>query len=202
VYAWQASLMISRIESVTIIGRGKVGQSLAQLATLKGYKTKLIGRDREQQEMACKQSDLIIIAVNDQAISALSEQLLHAIVKPIIICHCSGALNSEELDSLQAAGALTASCHPLNTFPTLEAALNTFSSTEHASYLFAEGDPRALVLLARFYEDLGFSFKEIEKDAKTHYHLACSMACNYLTQHCRIGRARARPILVGALSFD
>ena len=173
--------MITRIESVAIIGRGKVGQSLAQLATLKGYKTELIGRDQAQQKKACKNTDLIIIAVNDEAINTLAGQLVSAIVKPVIICQCSGALNSDELNNLQAAGALTASCHPLNTFPTLEAALKTFSSPEHASYLFAEGDPKALPLLARFYEDLGFSFKQIEKEAKTHYHLACTMACNYLS---------------------
>ena len=173
--------MTSTLKSIAIIGRGKVGHSLAHLSELKGYQTELIGRDIEKQQQAAKSADLILITVNDEAITSVAHQLENAIEKGVIIAHCSGILSSDALACLKASGALIASSHPLNTFPTLAASLATFSNTDHASYLYAEGDNEALKVLETFYNDLGFKFKHINKHAKTEYHLACSIACNYLS---------------------
>lgn len=170
-----------KLESIAIIGNGKVGQSLAQLANKKNYKTELIGRDVADQQRACDTADLIIIAVSDDVIKELAQQLAQHIAKPVIVTHCSGALSSDELSSAELAGALTASCHPLNTFPTLDASLKTFNNIDHGSYLFAEGNNDALSALNHFYTSLGFKFRTIDKQAKSQYHLACSMACNYFT---------------------
>ncbi len=179
--SWQACPMKKQRENITIIGQGKVGQSLAQLAQKAGYKTELIGRQIEQQKNASRTADLIIIAVNDEAISQVAEHIADAIEGSTIVTHCSGALNSQALTAPESFGALTASCHPLNTFPTLDSALSTFNTTEHGSYLFAEGNQKAIRVLDVFYSSLGFKFKTITKDAKAHYHLACVMACNYLS---------------------
>ena len=171
--------MSAKIKSLAIIGKGKVGLSLAQLAKTQGYQTKVIGRDVAQQKKACKGSDLIIISVNDDAIKEVAKTLSPNINKSAIVTHCSGALSSDELSDIKQAA--IASCHPLNTFPSLESSLKTFSDTNHGSYLFAEGTSTALTALKDFYSSLGFKFRTLDKQAKIHYHLACSIACNYLS---------------------
>lgn len=93
-----------------------------------------------------------------------------------IVFHCSGAMTSAELASASAAGAQTASVHPLKTFADPDAALRTFAGT----YCGAEGDRAALDMLQPAFEDIGARICEIDPQFKTIYHAASVMVCNYL----------------------
>lgn len=166
--------------STTIIGAGKVGQSLAQLMRHNGLNVQLLGRDLEQQYKVCQASDVVLLTVNDAAIEPLCDELSEHFKPKATVAHCSGALSSEILASAQRRGCATASLHPLNTFPSLEASLSLFSDNSHASYMFAEGDSTALSFTLPLFQKLGFNVVEIKQQNKALYHAACVFACNYL----------------------
>ena len=169
------------IQSIAIIGRGKVGQSLTQLFKSIGLSVENIGRDSARQIQSIKQADLSIICVNDGAIKTVCEQLSNHFKHNSIVIHCSGALDSNELNSAKLNDCLIASCHPLNTFPNLESSIARFSNTSHGSYMYAEGQANALSQLLPLFVTAGFKTTTIERSAKPLYHAACVFACNYLT---------------------
>ena len=94
-----------------------------------------------------------------------------------IVFHCSGALSSGELAAAAARGARAASVHPLKTFADAATAVRTFAGTSCA----AEGDAAALAVLRPAFERIGARVFEIEAAAKTLYHAASVIVCNYLT---------------------
>ena len=167
--------------NIAIIGRGKVGQSLTQLFSLKGYKVTNVGRSKKAQLEVIKTASLIFLCVDDSSIKSLCTELSPHFQEGSIVSHCSGALDSSVLITAQKSGYLIASTHPLNTFPNLESALSLFSSCEHGSYLYAEGQPKALETLLPLFETSGFNCLTIERESKPLYHAACVFACNYLT---------------------
>ena len=73
-------------------------------------------------------------------------------------------------------GALTASCHPLQTFPTVAAAVERMPGT----YWFCEGHPEALGALEELIRLIGGNPVRIGAGAKTTYHAGAVAACNYL----------------------
>ncbi len=60
--------------------------------------------------------DIIIVAVNDKAITEVDKQLARKGITEKYICHSSGFLGSEILCESRKAGAKTASVHPYQTF--------------------------------------------------------------------------------------
>lgn len=165
----------------TLIGNGKVGKSFTQLLTKNGISVNLLGRDYLSKTDIIKDSDIIIISVNDEAIEHVCESIASSLKPNTIVNHCSGAIESNVLISAQEKGCHIASTHPLNTFPTLEAALNTFANNQHQTYLMAEGDDQALKILLPLFEKLGFQTLSIKTSNKAAYHAATVFACNYLT---------------------
>lgn len=167
--------------NIVVIGRGKVGQSLGGLLKLRGHKLIELNREYEKHLAQVAAADIVLICVNDDAIEAVCQSLANDLRAGTIVAHCSGAIDSSVLVSAQQEDCYIASCHPLNTFPNLGASLAKFANTDHASYLYAEGNHRALEHLLPVFEDAGFITQEIESTAKPLYHAACVFACNYLT---------------------
>lgn len=166
---------------IAIIGAGKVGQSLKQLFELNQHQVTLIGRDIAAYKNQINQAQLVLITTTDSQIKAVCDSISPYLQASTVVSHCSGALNSNVLNSAQQKGCNTASSHPLNTFPSLDAALTTFANTEHGTYLYCEGDKAALELITTVFKPSGFAVVEIDSKAKTAYHTACVFACNYLT---------------------
>lgn len=166
--------------NIAIIGKGKVGQSLAQLFSTKGMTVHLIGRSFIQQQHACREADISLLTVNDGNIQRVCEALASSFKKGSVVAHCSGALGSSILSSAKKNNCFIASAHPLNTFPSIEASLETFSSSLHASYLYSEGEQTALNILLPLFSLAGFKNQTIASQAKPLYHTACVFACNYL----------------------
>jgi predicted short-subunit dehydrogenase-like oxidoreductase (DUF2520 family) len=65
--------------------------------------------------------------------------------------------------------------HPVQTFPTVDAALKTMSGT----YCFYEGDKFAIPVIERFAKDIGLRAIQISSTSKTLCHAAAVTACNY-----------------------
>jgi len=181
---WQAKGMTSSIQSIAIIGQGKLGKSFARLASKCGLQVLALARDYSDFIVELNAVDLILITTTDGAIKEVANNLAQLLEqgqtnssKPIV-AHCSGSLSSQILEPI---GERIASCHPLNSFPNEAAAVTTFANNEHGTVLYAEGNEQALQQLAPFYERLGFNFQRLDNQNKTLYHLACVMACNYLS---------------------
>ena len=167
--------------NIAIVGAGKVGQTFEKIFNSNGYNVTLIDRDIEKYKQAISDAKLVLITTTDQAIEAVCKTISQYLRAGTVISHCSGALNSEVLSSAKAKGCAIASSHPLNTFPNLAASLATFSNNNHGTYLYCEGDKKALELLEVIFNHAGFSIAKISSNAKTAYHAACVFACNYLT---------------------
>ena len=166
---------------IAIVGKGKVGQSLAHLLSLTHHRTRLLGRSINDQRAAVRRADITLITTQDNSIETVCNELADSFKIGSIVAHCSGALSSSSLLSAQKRNCKLASIHPLNSFPNLSSSLKTFLSTEHQTYLYAEGDRQALDRLLPLTRELGFHCIELDDDAKTNYHAACVFACNYLT---------------------
>ena len=182
---------------ISIIGCGKVGSAIAQLATRAGWNvTGLASRNeiraRDLGEMigtpgavseiasAAGVASLVLLTVSDDAIKPLCDELARAGAFKTggIVAHCSGALGSDILASARdLCGCQIASMHPLNTFPTAQAGVEKFAGT----YCFCEGDAEATDVLMQLGGDIGGKPKLISSDGKVLYHAAAVMACNYLT---------------------
>ena len=167
--------------SIAIIGAGKVGQSLGHLFSENHHQVTFIGRDTVQHQQCISKADVVLITTSDAVIESVCQSIASFLTQDTIVSHCSGALDSSILSSAQQKGCYVASTHPLNTFPTLEASLATFKDTHHNTSLFCEGDAHALKPLSMIFENAGFNVVKMDSQAKTAYHTACVMACNYLT---------------------
>jgi len=167
--------------SIVIIGQGKVGQSLGALFSTRGHRVIKLARDYDKHLTQISSCDIVFICVNDDAIENVCEALSKSLNADSIVTHCSGALDSSILHSAAQVGCSIASCHPLNTFPSIEASLTKFAKLDHGSYIYTEGENRALETLLPIFEDAGFISQEIARSAKPLYHAACVFACNYLT---------------------
>jgi len=167
--------------SIAIVGAGKVGQTFAALLRSNGHKVSLIGRNLIESQQAIRDAKLVLITTSDGAIEQACNDISSYLSHGSVVSHCSGALNSRILLSAKNQGCTIASSHPLNTFPSLDASLTTFNNNKHGTYLYCEGDEKALELLDAVFRHAGFNIAKISSTAKTAYHAACVFACNYLT---------------------
>ncbi len=167
--------------STVIIGRGKVGQSFAQLFSLAKLPVQLLGRSLEAQQQAVSDADLTVLCVTDNEIEPLCSELAPYFKRCSTVAHCSGALDSEILASARQRECQLVSMHPLNTFPSIDAALTLFNSLNHNTTLFTEGDADALSILLPLTQQLGFRPLILQTQSKASYHAACVFACNYLS---------------------
>ncbi len=182
--------------AISIIGPGKVGGALAELAISAGYRVVAVaGRDRARSEAAAarvgpdtralspvdaaRAGELVFLSVTDASIENVARELgeAKALNHDSVLVHCSGALTSEVLAVAQRDRRVAvASFHPLQTFPTVEQAVASLPG----SHCFLEGDSRALEVLETFGSAIGTHCVRIETRAKLLYHAGAVIACNYL----------------------
>ncbi len=182
---------------IAIIGPGVVGTTLGVLAARAGYRVAGVGgRNRAKAAAAAKAigaavraggaeqiaraGKLVLLTVADEAIESVARQLAQAgaFAGGAVVAHCSGALSSEVLaPARELCGAAVGSMHPLQTFPDVQAALESFPGT----YCFCEGDDRAVAALEALARSIGGRCVRLWPGAKSLYHAAAVMACNYLT---------------------
>ena len=183
---------------ISIIGAGRVGTALAELAARAGYVVRCVAsRDpKDARKLAARLggdtmarsvasaaagSDIVILAVPDDEIAGVCDMIAKgSAVKPgAVVTHCAGVLSSEELaEARERRGCAVASFHPLQTFA--EPSQKPTELPEN-TYCCIEGDPRAVEALDALASDMGFRPVRIKTETKALYHAAAAMACNYLT---------------------
>jgi len=182
---------------LSIVGPSKVGTAIAVLARRAGYEVAAIGgRDLVKTEMAAEQigghikagtpleaaraGELVLLAVSDDAIETVCDELAkaNAFSGGAVVAHSSGALGHDILRTArEQCGCQIASIHPLQTFPTIQSAIDGLSGV----HWFLEGDEQAEKVLNDLVAAIGGRPVSISSEQKPLYHAAAVMACNYLT---------------------
>ena len=183
--------------TLSIVGPSKVGTAIAVLARRAGYEVAAIGgRDLVKTEMAAEQigglvkagtpfeaagaGELVLLAVSDDAIETVCNELAEAdaFSTGTVVAHCSGALGHDILRTArERRGCQIASLHPLQTFPTVQSAIDGLAGV----HWFLEGDEQAVKVLNGLVTAIGGRPVSISSEQKPLYHAAAVMACNYLT---------------------
>lgn len=182
-------------KSLTLIGAGKVGKTLARLwtvnqtfqlqdvltCTLESARRAVdfIGAGQAVKEYASlRAADIFLIASPDNQIRKCCEALAGTglLRANSVVFHCSGALPSSVLQAATRQGAQVASIHPIRSFASPEQGVENFDGT----WCGVEGDNRALDSLRKEFYAIGAQWVPIKPKAKILYHAAAVFASNYL----------------------
>ena len=178
--------------SVTIVGPGRLGSALAVALSNAGVRVaEVVGRDQRTTralarrvgaaganfESARFESDVIWSCVKDEAVHACAEQIATALAQcrrarprhlgarqQQVALHSSGALSSDELEPLGAAGLAVASVHPMMSF--VGGVIPDLNGVTFA----IEGDTRAVNLAKHIVRTIGGRHIAIDKKKKALYH--------------------------------
>jgi len=176
-----------RRPTISIVGPGNLGTALGVALTATGYTVTGIAVRRKTARASALarqlktravvmgkrplDSDIVWITVPDDAIAAVARTLASSQDwRRKIVFHSSGALTSDELDTLRARGASVAAVHPMMTF--VRDALPQMAGVSFA----LEGDPAAIRAARRIVENLGGRPFGITKQNKVLYHVFGSFA--------------------------
>lgn len=175
---------VSRKPRIAIIGAGRLAGVLAPALRECGYFiSEIVSRDRPGSSRrarllarkagaravtmcsAALDANLLWFCVPDREIRAVAEAVAAAGKGRVqYVFHSSGALLSQELDSLRKRGAVAASVHPLMTFVE-----GTRPPLENVPFAL-EGDPRALRLARQIVRRLGGESFLLRASRKAAYH--------------------------------
>lgn len=184
------------MKTLNIIGAGRVGSTLAALWRRRGAfaiqhvlnrtggsahkAVRFIGGGTGADGWHCLlPADTWLLATPDSEIARAAAELAASglLRADDVVFHCSGALGSDVLRTALMPGVHAASVHPLKSFADPQAAVRNFTGT----FCAAEGDAPALAVLVPVFEAIGARVTIIDRQAKTLYHAASVIVCNYLT---------------------
>jgi predicted short-subunit dehydrogenase-like oxidoreductase (DUF2520 family) len=172
---------------IGFIGAGRVGTGLAVAFTEAGWPVVSVAtRDDARRERflslvpgsqavagaaaIADSADLVFVTVPDDALPAVAATLrLYAGQAAV---HTSGALGSDVLDPVRAAGSTVGSFHPLVAFADQDAAIAALPGSTVA----IEGDEELVVLLGQLATDIGAEAVRLPPSGKPAYHAAAVLA--------------------------
>ncbi len=182
---------------IGFIGAGKVGIAIAHALKSKGFEVatvtdvtgeKALNRARQYlgDSVSYTDSNIEVIGTCDIVAITTQDGVIRDVVKEIhekterldgkLFFHTSGAHPSSILKPLDEKGAILGSLHPLQTFPDVDSAIRVLPST----YIFIEGDERALRTLEALGKGIGHAVIPIDGKNKVYYHLCAVFVCNLL----------------------
>ncbi len=202
------------MKSVSIIGAGAVGRSLAFALCDGGcipeaiYSKRTVSASTLARSLGTKifgavsvarlSSKIVIISVPDAEIGLVAAQIAEnsGSLKGMIFLHTSGALTSDELLPLRRKGGSVGSIHPLQTFSKRR------SRTEFTNVHCAiEGDADAVKAARAVARIIGARHFTIRKNEKIVYHIAAVFASNYLVTLLSVSERLGRTISIQEKNF-
>ncbi len=204
---------------LSIIGAGRVGQTLGRLAQEAGLAigdvvcrnkasanraVQFIGAGTPQAiaHLSLSPADLILIATPDDKIADAVEQIQASAITKTIALHTSGALSSEILTPLKDRNIVVGSCHPLQSFTSPRRRQALLDKT----YFCIEGEARARRAARRLVKTIGGRPFEIKTEMKGLYHAAAVLTSGGVTTllsvaldllaRCGLPEAEARKVLL------
>jgi predicted short-subunit dehydrogenase-like oxidoreductase (DUF2520 family) len=181
-------------ETLSIIGAGRVGKSLARRLRESGWHIGVVstrsiptarsavrvigaGHPTDRPTRQVLASDVVLIAAPDRAIEAVAAELAHlggAEWRGKVVLHTSGALDSSALEALADAGATTGSIHPMQTF-------SSQGVPNLAGRMFGiDGRPAAMKVARKMIRQMGGVAVRLSGTNKAAYHAAGSFACAHV----------------------
>ena len=154
---------------LTLVGRGRVGRSLATAAERAGIEARLVARDDLE---TIPPRSAVLLCAPDDAIAAVAHEVASA--EPSLVGHVSGATTLDALAAATEHGAGTFSLHPLQTFAHGE------TPVEGTPAAIAGSTQESLVYARSLAEALGMRPFEVPEEKRAAYHTAASMASNLL----------------------
>ncbi|MGQ9471189.1 MAG: Rossmann-like and DUF2520 domain-containing protein [Candidatus Aminicenantales bacterium] len=183
------------IKTVAIIGAGRVGTSLGLALEEKGFLIRAISCRRQDSafqsqtilrkkkiifrpEEAARKAEVIFLSVADDQLVPLVNRLAQSRVawEGKFVFHLSGLKGSEILKPLEKRGAMTASFHPIQSFPLKGMPPSRWQNI----FIGLEGNRSAVALAKRISLSLGAKPLLVNRRKKPLYHAACSLASNHL----------------------
>jgi predicted short-subunit dehydrogenase-like oxidoreductase (DUF2520 family) len=158
---------LSAAKPLVVVGRGRVGGSLAKAAELSGIDVRLAGRDE-----AVDGAGAVLLCVPDDAIAEVCARVTEG--SPELVGHVSGASTLDVLAAARDSGASTFSLHPLQTFADGETAVSGTPA------VIAGSDQEAISFARSLAEALGMGPFEVPEESRAAYHAAAAMASNLL----------------------
>jgi predicted short-subunit dehydrogenase-like oxidoreductase (DUF2520 family) len=185
------SLRLTGKTPVGFIGAGRLGSSLAVAMSRAGYNvTAASSRRSEHRDWLQKQLPGAFITDTPQAVGdactavfiTTSDAAIESVARSVrwhpgqAVIHCSGAAPLAALASAASAGALTGGIHPVQTFPSREAA----DSFNGITFGIEAASPQLESWLHDLARGLGGTPVRIKGDQRAAYHAAAVMACGLL----------------------
>ena len=181
------------LKNFAIIGTGMVGTAIGFLLKKAGYKVVSIydksstalkralpytgGKAFLNPQEAVRKPDCILITTPDDAISsACADIAVSPAIKGRFVFHMSGAGGLDLLESAKKAGASVASIHPLQSFSSIDQAIENIPG----SFFGVTADKKALSPAKNIIRSLKGIPLVISPDQKPLYHAAACFASNYL----------------------
>jgi predicted short-subunit dehydrogenase-like oxidoreductase (DUF2520 family) len=173
-----------------IAGTGAVAKTFARFFATSGARIGMVSREigraqRIADEIAGVEALIyenlpdnlsrVIIAVPDDAITAVAARLTHA--NPQVAIHTSGNLGGEVLDPLSSQGTACGAMHPLQT---LTGDPEDVSALRGAAFAVS-GDQDAVAWARSIVDAIGGEALQISPECRAFYHAAAVMASNYVT---------------------
>jgi predicted short-subunit dehydrogenase-like oxidoreductase (DUF2520 family) len=179
---------------IAVVGAGRVATALAvRLREARHRIVAVSGRDATPArarrylpavpvlaaDEAARRGEVVLVGTPDHAIAETATALVDAgaVTTGMTLAHLSGATSVAALDAAADVGAATASIHPLQTFPDVDAALARLSGCPFAVTSRTEAGRSIGGQLAR---DAGGRPFPLDDEAKPLYHAAAVFASNYL----------------------
>lgn len=182
------------MESVTIVGPGRVGGALSLALSSAGFTVDslIYHKHNDASSLARRisphpsvsslndiaeiDSGIIFITTPDPAIGLVAANLADKISGRPFVFHTSGSLSSEILEPLALKGCRTGSIHPLVSISTPELGVKGFRD----AYFCVEGVLVAVRKARKIVRELGGNPFTIDTSQKTLYHAAAVMAAGHL----------------------
>lgn len=156
-----------RRQRIAVIGRGRVGRSLARAWKQQGHTVSLLPHDAQRTP----QIDIALLSVPDRAIAETALHWAKRLPPQTLVLHTAGALDLSPLEAARSAGHRVGSLHPLLAIPGPKTPL------AHASCAL-DGSRQDLPLLGQLARDAGMRpFTRGPRD-RVRYHLGAALAAN------------------------
>ncbi len=152
---------------LVVVGRGRVGGSLARAAELARIEVQVVGRDE-----SIDGAGAVLLCVPDDAIADVCARV--AETGAALVGHVSGASTLEVLAVARERGASTFSLHPLQTFA------DGGTAVDGTPAAIAGSDEAGLAFARDLAEALGMKPFEVPEESRAAYHAAAAIASNLL----------------------
>ena len=181
------------LNNFAIIGAGMVGTAIGYLLKKAGYEIVAIADKsaaalrraqsytggkacHKPQEVLCEADCILITTPDDIILSVCKDIARSPLIKDKYIFHMSGAGGLDLLDPARKAGAAVGSIHPLQSFSSVDNAIQNIPS----SYFGITVDAKAKTQAETIVLALGGKPIYISSQQKSLYHAAACVASNYL----------------------